>query len=66
MKITNIKSYIFEYPIKNSVVTSFGEMKLRPALIIGYNTNKLIASKKPAINVNNVKNIIPHLKCLKR
>ena len=34
MKITNIKSYIFEYPLKNSVVTSFGEMKSRPALII--------------------------------
>ncbi len=34
MKITNIKSYIFEYPIENSVVTSFGEMKSRPALII--------------------------------
>ena len=34
MKITNIKSYIFEYPIKNIVVTSFGKMKSRPALII--------------------------------
>ena len=34
MRITNIKSYIFEYPLENSVVTSFGKMKTRPALII--------------------------------
>ena len=34
MKITNIKSYIFEYPIKIIVVTSFAKMKSRPALII--------------------------------
>ncbi len=34
MRITNIKSYIFEYPLENSVVTSFGKMKTRPALIL--------------------------------
>ena len=34
MKIKNFKTLVYEFPLKEKVVTSFGEMDSRPALIL--------------------------------
>ena len=38
MKIKNFKTLVYEFPLKEKVVTSFGEMDSRPALILEVKT----------------------------